>query len=62
MGRNGHSTRHTTRRVATCGVFCALAVVVLGMGAIIEVLDITASAVAALTLLPILLCYGKKYA
>ena len=62
MGHNRNSTRHTTRRIATCGVFCALAVVVLGMGAIFEVLDITASAVAALTLLPILLCYGKKYA
>ena len=45
MGQNRHSTRKTTRRIATCGVFCALAVVMLGLGAIIEVLDITASAV-----------------
>ena len=62
MKRKRNSTRHTTRRVATCGVFCALAVVMLGLGAIITVLDITASAVAALVLLPILLCYGRKYA
>ena len=62
MGHKSNSTRHTTRRVATCGVFCALAVVMLGLGAIITVLDMTASAVAALVLLPILLCYGRKYA
>ena len=62
MGHKRNSTRHTTRRVAVCGVFCALAVVFLGLGAVIEVLDITASAVAALTLLPILLCYGRRYA
>lgn len=62
MGHKGNSARHATRRVATCGVFCALAVVMLGLGAIITVLDMTASAVAALVLLPILLCYGRKYA
>ena len=62
MGQNRHSTRKTTRRIATCGVFCALAVVMLGLGAIIEVLDLTASAAAALILLPILLCYGGKFA
>ena len=61
MGHNRNFTRHTTRRVATCGVFCALAVVMLGLGAVIEVLDVTASAAAALILLPVLLCYGKKY-
>ena len=62
MGHKRNSARHATRRVATCGVFCALAVVMLGLGAIIEVLDITAAAAAALILLPILLCYGRKYA
>lgn len=45
-----------------CAVLCALAVVMLGLGAIIEVIDITAAAVASLVLLPILLCYGTKYA
>ena len=62
MGNQRNSTRHATRRIATCGVFCALAVVVLGLGAVIEVLDITAAAFAALILLPILLTYGGKYA
>ena len=62
MGHKRRSTRHTTRRMATCGVFCALAVVMLGLGAVIEVLDITAAAAAALVLLPILLCYGTRYA
>ena len=62
MGNQRNSTRHTTRRIATCGVFCALAVVVMGMGVVIEVLDLTAAAAAAIILLPILLCYGGKYA
>ena len=62
MGHKRNSSRHTTRRIAVCGVFSALAVVMLGLGAVIEVLDITAAAVAALILLPILLCYGSKYA
>lgn len=52
----------STRRIAMCAVLCALAVVMLGLGAIIEVIDITAAAVASLVLLPILLCYGTKYA
>ena len=62
MGNQRNSTRHTTRRIATCGVFCALAVVVMGMGVVIEMLDLTAAAFAALILLPILLTYGGKYA
>ena len=52
----------STRRIAMCAVLCALAVVMLGLGAIIEVIDITAAAVASLVLLPILLCYGTRYA
>ena len=62
MGNQRNSTRHTTRRIATCGVFCALAVVVMGLGVVIEMLDLTAAAAAAIILLPILLCYGGKYA
>ena len=62
MGQKRNDTRHATRRIATCGVFCALAVVVLGLGVVIEMLDLTASAAAAIILLPILLCYGGKYA
>ena len=62
MGDQRRSNRRATRRMAMCGVFCALAVVLLGMGAIIEVLDISAAAAAALILLPVLLCYGSRYA
>lgn len=62
MGDQRRSTRRTTRRVAMCGVFCALAVVFLGMGALVEVMDLTAAVAASLVLLPILLCYGNCYA
>ena len=48
--------------MAMCAVLCALAVVMLGLGAVIEIIDITAAALASLVLLPILLCYGTKYA
>lgn len=51
-----------TRRIAMCAMLCALAVVSLGLGALIEVIDLTAAAVAAIVLMPILLCYGTRYA
>lgn len=51
-----------TRRVAMCAVLCAMAVAMLSLGALIEVLDISAAAMASLVLLPILLCYGSSYA
>ena len=60
--QNRRERRLTTRRMVTCALLCALAVVFLGMGALIEVFDLTAAAVAALILLPVLLCYGGKYA
>ena len=60
--RNIHRERRATRRLVTCALLCSLAVVSLGMGALIEVLDLSAAAVAALILLPVLLCYGSRYA
>ena len=51
-----------TKRLAVSAVLCALGVVLLGFGAIIEVLDITASMLASLILIPIILCYGNGYA
>ncbi|MBQ3507646.1 MAG: hypothetical protein IJA91_03765 [Clostridia bacterium] len=60
--QNRHERRRTTRRTVICALLCALAVVFLGLGALIEVFDLTAAAVAALVLLPILLCYGGRYA
>ncbi len=59
---NRRRQRRATRRLVTCALLCALAVVCLGMGALIEVFDLTAAAAAALVLLPILLCYGSRYA
>ena len=35
-----NSTRHTTRRIATCGVFCALAVVMLGLGLVNSLINV----------------------
>ncbi len=60
MSRN--RTTHTTRRMAMCAVLCALSVVVLGLGTVIEVLDLTAAVMAAIVILPVLLCYGTRYA
>lgn len=57
-----HERRRTTRRMVTCALLCALAVVFLGLGALIEVFDLTAAAVSALILFPVLLCYGGRYA
>lgn len=52
----------TTYRMAVCAIFCALAVAVLGLGALIELFDITTSALAALIFLPILYVYGSGWA
>ena len=60
--QNRRERRRATRRMVTCALLCALAVVFLGVGALIEVFDLTAAAAAALILLPILLCYGGRYA
>lgn len=61
--RTNRTTRRiTTRRLATCALLCAMAVVFLGFGAVVEVFDLTAAAAAALILLPVLLCYGPRYA
>ncbi len=62
-GGGGRSRRsHTTYRMAVSAIFCALGVVVLGLGALVEVIDMTAAALAALLFLPILYRYGNGYA
>ena len=60
MSNRRKHTARATRRLATCSVLCAMAVVLLGVGALIEVFDLTAAAAASLALLPILLCYGAR--
>ena len=59
---NRRERRRATRRMVTCALLCALAVVFLGLGTLIEIFDLTAAAAAALLLLPVLLCYGARYA
>ncbi len=54
--------RGATRRMVTCAIFAALSVVVLGIGTILEIIDLTASALAAMIILLIYLCYGARYA
>ena len=56
------SSAQKTKRLALCAMLSALGVVISGIGAILEVMDITASMLAALLLLPILLCYGNGHA
>ncbi len=59
-GNNRRRTARATRHLAMCAVLSALSVAVLGMGALIEVLDLTASVLAAVMTLPILWCYGRR--
>ncbi len=51
-----------TKRLALCSVLCAVGVVILGLGAVVEVMDISAAMVASLLLLPIMMCYGNGHA
>ena len=63
----GRKTRHTgtrgaTRRMVTCAILCALSTVMLGIGTVLEIIDLTAAAMAAVVILLIYLCYGARYA
>jgi len=62
MPRRRNQTARKTKRLALCAVLCALGVVILGLGAILEVMDITTTMLSSLLLLPIMLCYGNGYA
>ncbi len=62
MPRRRNQTAHKTKRLALCAVLCALGVVILGFGAVLEVMDITTTMLSSLLLLPIMLCYGNGYA
>ncbi len=54
--------RAATRYMVTCAVLCALSVVFLAFGAVLEVMDLTAACLASFVVLLVLLCYGAKYA
>lgn len=51
-----------TYRLAVGSVFCALATVLLGIGALIELLDMAAAVLAAVVLLPAFWRYGSGFA
>ena len=53
--------RRTTYRLAVCSVFCALGTVMLGLGALVELIDITCAALAAVLFLPVFYRYGDVY-
>ena len=53
--------RRTTSRLAVCSVFCALGTVMLGLGALLELFDITCAAMAAVLFLPVFYRYGSGY-
>ena len=59
MARGGISSK--TKRLATASVLSALGVVILMLGAVIEVFDITAAIAASIIILPILLEWGGAY-
>ena len=56
------STRGATHRMVTCAILCALSAVMLGIGTVLEIIDLTAAAMAAVVILLIYLCYGARYA
>ncbi len=55
-------TRAATRRMVTCAILSALAVVVLGVGTVLEIIDLSCAALAAIIILLVFVCYGTRYA
>jgi hypothetical protein len=61
--KNPRSTSaRRTKRMAICAIIAALGVVIMGAGALIEIMDLSMAALASLLLIPVLTCYGKRYA
>ena len=61
MARKRKGVAVRTRRLAVCALFCAVGVVLLGLGAITEILDLTAAMLVSLLLIPIVVEYGGAY-
>ena len=62
MKRNDrYAQRKRTRRIALCGVFSALGVVLLCLGSLIEVLDLSTAAIASLICVLVMIEYGGWY-
>ncbi len=63
MSRNSRlDTRRKTRRMVLCAILAALSVVALGLGALLQIADLTAAALAGMIILLVTLCYGPRYA
>ncbi len=60
--RTRATRRKATRHMAMCAVLCALSVVVLAFGTLLEILDLTSAFLAATVILLILMSYGPRYA
>ena len=50
------------KRIVVCGVMCALSILILYLGAMIEVLDLSMSAIASLVIVLIVIEMGYSYA
>lgn len=60
--RRGRGRRsRATYRLAVCSLFCAMGTVMLGLGALLELFDITCAAMAAILFLPVFYRYGSRY-
>ena len=62
MANRRNSTAFKTKRLTVCALLSALGVVVLGLGAVLEIMDITLTMVASFIMLLIFWCYGRGYA
>ncbi len=60
--KRNRSAAHATRRMAMCAILCALSVVALGIGTLLEIMDLSAACAASVVVLLILLTYGPRYA
>ena len=52
--------KQASRKLALCGVLCALAVAIMAMGTILPVATYCAPVLASMTLLPVLILCGEK--
>lgn len=62
MRRSRQERSNRTKRVAVCGMAVALGVIILYMGSLIEVLDISMAAIASLLCIIAVIEYGRIYA
>ena len=59
--KNNDSTQHT-RRVAACGILCALGVISMSVGSLVEVLDLTMIMLASFCIVFAVIEIGNRWA